>query len=78
MIRLLSFVAVCVALIRHGLFREFKVFPIDSMPRGWEPAFHEVEGRNGGTLAIPRLPGLWMPETLKGRVRIAMRQRRKR
>lgn len=78
MIRILSFLAICVALLRYGWFREFKAFPVNEVPRGWELAFHEVEGRNGGILSIPRLPGLWMPEKLKGRMRIAMRWRRKR
>jgi hypothetical protein len=78
MTRILSFLAVLVALARHGLFHEFKALPSGDPLPGWEPAFHEIEGRNGGLLSIPVLPGLWMPEGLKGRVRIHMRRRRRR
>ena len=46
------------------------------MPPGWDLAHHEVEGRNGGMLLIPRERGIVWPQFLGKRFRLAVRPRR--
>jgi hypothetical protein len=49
----------------------------DWAPHGWDLAHHEVEGRNGGMLMIPRERGIVWPRFLGKRFRLALKERRR-
>ena len=58
---------------------EFRAFEReDEVPLGWDLAHHEIEGRNGGLLIVPRERGLIWPHFLGLRFRLAVRRRIKR
>lgn len=48
----------------------------EKLEDGWDWAHHEIEGRNGGKLFIPRGPGLVWPDFLKKKFRLVMREKR--
>jgi hypothetical protein len=47
-------------------------------PLGWDLAHHEIEGRNGGMLMVPRERGIIWPRFLGLRFRLAVRLARRR
>ncbi len=72
-------VAKLFALLNRALFMgtfEFRAVGRGSLaPSGWDFAHHEVEGRNGGMLMIPRWDGILWPMFLGRRFRLAARRR---
>lgn len=58
---------------------EFRAIKRSSMvPPGWDLAHHEIEGRNGGILMVPRERGIVWPPFLGRRFRLAVRPPRRR
>jgi hypothetical protein len=58
---------------------EFRAIRRDGkVPPGWDLAHHEIKGRNGGLLLVPRERGTVWPRFIGLRFRLAVRPRRKR
>lgn len=74
-------IAKAFALLNRAIFMgafEFRVLGRSSLlPHGWDFTHHEIEGRNGGMLLIPRWDGILWPLFLGRRFRLAARQARR-
>jgi len=65
-------------LLRFGAW-EFQAIKRESLlPPGWDLAHHEIKGRNGGMILVPRDSGLMWPQFLGKRFRLAVRPSRRR
>jgi hypothetical protein len=78
----MSLIAKLFALLNQAMFFgawEFRAIQRSSMvPLGWDLAHHEIEGRNGGILMVPRERGIIWPLWLGKRFRLAVRPARRR
>jgi hypothetical protein len=64
-------------ILRFGAW-EFQVIKRGNLlPPGWDLAHHEIEGRNGGMLLVPRERGIVWPPFLGRRFRLAVRPPRR-
>ncbi len=65
-------------LLRFGAWEFRPIARGGLLPYGWDLAHHEVEGRNGGMLMIPRERGIVWPQFVARRFRLAIRPGRQR
>lgn len=54
MLRIAKVFAFLNAVVFMGAFRFMVVKRRGSLPQGWDWAHHEIEGRNGGLILVPR------------------------